>query len=394
MELSVVRIRYIILCIVFIGINDVFSFSQELKVNKVIMAETDVAARENPVKDANGTASAIVKARLVLKDIRFSSDLGIIKTEEKNGEIWLWVPSGTKKISVITSRYDTTTVNTPYPLEEYSVCIVLFTLINNNEPELIDMPSISFVTKPAGAGIFVNEMYQGKSPLKFSMLPDSFSYRIDLKRHYPASGKDILSSESRELDFRLKSKNRLYLQVNSDMILPYRKNIGFTAGVIGTTGLYFSCSLPVKDAEPEVIINSEYDNSNFDSYYLLNEGSEPYLLRHTYAVLGATRYIYGNFIGMCGIAYGRTEFYQAFQAVSYFKDIPERQIIARREDLTRSAAGFDIGIAYWIKKKILLGVNNASFISDRYIKDINGSYMTARKGLFISDLRIGIGYSF
>ncbi|MCX6335247.1 MAG: hypothetical protein NT092_13280 [Bacteroidia bacterium] len=386
------KVIFITVVLLFFKIGPVLG--QELKVNKVIMVETDIAARENKILDANGNASAIIKARLVLKDIRFSSDLGIIKTEEKNGEIWLWVPPGTKKISIVTGWNDTINVNTPYPLEEYSVCIVLFTLINNNEPEIIDMPSISFVTKPPGAGIFINEMYQGISPLKFSMLPDSFSYRIILNRYYPVSGKDILSSEPRELNFRLKSQNRLYLQVNSDMILPYRRNIGFSAGIIGTTGLYFSCSLPVKNAEPEVTISSEYGNSNFDSYYLSNEGTQPYLLRHTYAVLGATRYIYGNFIVMCGIAYGRTDFYQTFKAVSFFNDIPDRQIIALREDLTKAATGFDISIAYWIKKKIVLSINNTSFISDVVIRDIFGVYERTRKGLYISDLRIGIGYSF
>ncbi len=369
-------------------------FSQELKVNKVIMAETDVAARENTVKDANGTASAIVKARLVLNDIRFSSDLGIIKTEEKNGEIWLWVPPGTENISLITGRNDTINVKMPAPLEEYSVCIVMFTLINNNDPELIDMPSISFVTKPTGAGIFINEMYQGKSPLKFSMLPDSFSYRIVLKRHYPVSGKDILSSESRELNLRLKSQNRLFFQVNSDIILPYRKNIGITAGIIGATGMYFSCSFPLKNAEADLIINSFYGNYNFDSYYLSNEGTEPYLLRHTYAVLGATRYINGNFIVMGGIAYGRTDFYQTFQARSYFNNKPLQQITAFREDLSGTTGGFDIGLAYWIKKKIVISINNTSFITDKGVRDEFGNLMLERPRISISDLKLGIGYSF
>jgi hypothetical protein len=215
-----------------------------------------------------------------------------------------------------------------------------------------------------------------------------------MKRHNPVTGSDILGSGGNKLYFRLKSLNRLFLQVNSDIFLKCRRNIGFSAGIIGATGLYLSFSFPLKNTETDLTINSAYGNFNFDSYYLTNEGSEPYLLRQTYAVAGVTRYLFGNFIIMGGIAYGRTEFFQKFQAISYFNNVPPEQLIAYRGDLSGKSAGFDVGLAYWIKKKVVLSINNTSFITDKDVRDEFGNLMLERPTTSISDLRVSLGYTF
>jgi hypothetical protein len=382
------------LAVLFILISAPLLFSQELRVNKVTLAETDISARENKVLDANGNASAIVKARLALKDIRFSADLGITKMEERNGEIWLWVPPGTGKISVITSGRDTIDVKMPSALEEYSVCVVLFTVIIDQKTQYIDLPSLSFSTKPASAGIFINDLYQGKSPLTISMLPDSFSYRAELKRHETITGKDVLTPGGRDLNLKFRSLNRFFVQANTDMLFPYNRNTGLTAGIIGTTGLYFSCIFPVKNIEQDLTITSLFDDYSYDDYYLSNEGSKPVLIRHHYFVLGATRHLWHNFIVSGGVAYGKTELYQSFKAIPYNDEIPSYELIALRKDKENLSAGFDIGLSYWIKKKILVSLNSASFVNNYPVKDDFGNVIMLKRKIIISDLRLGIGYSF
>lgn len=382
------------LVFLFILISVPHLFSQELKVNKVTLVNTDISARENKIIDANGNASALIKARLALEDIRFSADLGINKTEERNGEVWLWVPPGTDKISVITAGSDTIEVKMPSALEEYSVCVVLFTVIIDQKTQYIDRPSLSFNTKPAGANIFINDLYQGKSPLTLSMLPDSFSYRAELKRHDTVTGKDVLTPGGRDLNLKFRSLNRIFIQVNTDMFMPYVRNAGFTAGIIGATGFYFTYAFPIKNIEQDLTITSFFGDYNYDDYYLSNEGSKPVLIRHHYFVLGATRYLWHNVIVSGGLAYGKSELYQSFRAVPYDNDIPAYKLTAIRQDKGNESAGFDVGLSYWIKKKVLLSFNSTNFVNKSPIRDVFGNLQLYKMKIIISDLRFGIGYSF
>lgn len=59
----------------------------------------DVSAFIKPVRDLNGEACALVKV-VAPSEFAFSTPLGIVKREDKTGEIWLWLPGGTKLITI------------------------------------------------------------------------------------------------------------------------------------------------------------------------------------------------------------------------------------------------------------------------------------------------------
>lgn len=59
----------------------------------------DVTAFITPVRDLNGEACALVKV-VAPSDFAFSTPLGIVKREDKTGEIWLYLPKGTKTLTV------------------------------------------------------------------------------------------------------------------------------------------------------------------------------------------------------------------------------------------------------------------------------------------------------
>lgn len=59
----------------------------------------DVTAFINPVRDLNGEACALIKV-VAPSDFAFSTPLGIVKREDKTGEIWLWLPEGTRKLTI------------------------------------------------------------------------------------------------------------------------------------------------------------------------------------------------------------------------------------------------------------------------------------------------------
>lgn len=60
---------------------------------------TDVSASIDTVDDLNGEACALVKV-VAPSDFAFSSPLGIVKRRDEVGEIWLYLPRGTKTLTL------------------------------------------------------------------------------------------------------------------------------------------------------------------------------------------------------------------------------------------------------------------------------------------------------
>lgn len=73
---------------------------------------TDVSAFIDAVRDLNGEACALVKV-VAPSDFAFSSPLGIVKRRDEVGEIWLYMPKGTKTLTLKHPRWG---VLRDYPL--------------------------------------------------------------------------------------------------------------------------------------------------------------------------------------------------------------------------------------------------------------------------------------
>ncbi len=59
----------------------------------------DVSAFVRPVRDLNGDACALLKV-VGPREMAFSTPLGIVKRQNKVGEIWLFVPQGTRRLTL------------------------------------------------------------------------------------------------------------------------------------------------------------------------------------------------------------------------------------------------------------------------------------------------------
>lgn len=241
-----------------------FAFPQEIKLNSIKEAKNDISAREHEVIDANGDASALIKARISLDSLDFSSDLGINRIEEHDGEVWLWVPPGTRNLTVYSTN-DTLTVMLPGYITEYSVCVVMFTVVLDPNVRYVDMPVFEINTRPRNADIFINNLYQGKSPIKVSILPDTIFYRIEKNKYDTLRGNLVLNENGDSINLSLtrsKMAGRWLIQslysgvINSDIATS--KNIGFTLGYFGKFGFYASMRFPLNYYKGEKI-DSRYE---------------------------------------------------------------------------------------------------------------------------------------
>lgn len=74
-------------------------FSQEFSVASFQVLPNDVSAFINNVRDLNNEACALIKVEAP-SDFAFSTPLGIVKRKDEVGEIWLYVPRGTKMLTL------------------------------------------------------------------------------------------------------------------------------------------------------------------------------------------------------------------------------------------------------------------------------------------------------
>lgn len=84
--------------LLLLGIHQ-FAVAQQFSVKGFRPLPNDVSAFITPVKDLNGDACALLKVEGPA-DFAFSTPLGIVRREDKTGEIWLYLPKGSKRITL------------------------------------------------------------------------------------------------------------------------------------------------------------------------------------------------------------------------------------------------------------------------------------------------------
>ena len=73
--------------------------AQQFSVAEFRALPNDVSAFIDPVRDLNDEDCGLIKV-IAPDDFAFSTPLGIVKREDKVGEIWLYIPHGSKKITL------------------------------------------------------------------------------------------------------------------------------------------------------------------------------------------------------------------------------------------------------------------------------------------------------
>lgn len=89
------RFFIIILCLMI----SMMSQAQEYTVASFRLLPNDISAFIHPERDLNDEACALVKVECP-QDFAFSSPLGIVKRQDEVGEVWLYLPKGTKTITL------------------------------------------------------------------------------------------------------------------------------------------------------------------------------------------------------------------------------------------------------------------------------------------------------
>ena len=93
---KIIRIQAFIVFFFYVCGN---AYAQEFTVSSFRPLPNDVSAFVDPVRDLNNEACALVKVEAP-SDFAFSTPLGIVKRRDEVGEIWIYLPKGTKMITL------------------------------------------------------------------------------------------------------------------------------------------------------------------------------------------------------------------------------------------------------------------------------------------------------
>jgi len=204
-----ISVFYIISLFLLFSVNAVSAQEISIKTFKVLPGDMD--ARVNyPVKDQNGEKCALIK---VVTDqdgfVWEGGMLGITKVEKKTGEYWMYVPHGSKKITI---KHDELGVLRDYVFPEaiekatvYEMELTTAEVETVVKPREIRSAYVIINSNPDSADIYIDGQYQGQSPYRRKLESGEHSYRLEKSLYHTKAGKFILSAEKgrKEMHFQL-----------------------------------------------------------------------------------------------------------------------------------------------------------------------------------------------
>ena len=185
----------------------------KIQVTSFNRMETDVTARITaPQRDQNGEVCALIRIVTTEKDLMFEPDaLGIVSRENKPGEIWLYIPRGARRISIMHDKFgvlrnyfypDIIEKATVYEMEIQIGDGTQQTPANTNTQLIVMRPD------PATANIYIDDEKVPTENGLFTatMKKGTHTYRVESPMYAPKAGIIDLGSEQKIMSVTLKPR--------------------------------------------------------------------------------------------------------------------------------------------------------------------------------------------
>lgn len=178
---------------------------QGISVKSFRLLENDMDARiHHPKKDQNGEVCAIIKVVTTQTGFNFDvGSLGIIATEQKTGEIWLYVPHGVRYITIshgklgLLRQYDLGL--TLKQATVYELVLVTGTVEVIVKEAEIETQWLVINSTPEGADVYLNDQLQGQTPFQKEVEVGKHSYRVEQLLYHPEVGLVTVTAQKKEL---------------------------------------------------------------------------------------------------------------------------------------------------------------------------------------------------
>lgn len=136
--------------------------------------ESDLTANTHGtiVLDQNGDKCALIKIETT--EFGFSFDvgsLGVTKTEQHVGEVWLYVPEGVKRISISHPKIEKIRdYDLGLSVKKARTYILKLQVTRASSSDMGSLGTVDVKSDPQGSEVFVDDISVGKTPMTFSKL--------------------------------------------------------------------------------------------------------------------------------------------------------------------------------------------------------------------------------
>jgi hypothetical protein len=195
--------------------------AQHINVESFTKLENDMdASVHHPKKDQNGEVAALIK--IVTTETGFSFDggsLGIVATEQKVAEIWVYVPRGAQRITIMHPKLGVLR-NYAYPVPIEAATVYEMRLVTGRVettviPAELESQWLLITAEPNTALIYLDDNFEATGILQKRLLPGTYTYRIENNLYHTEAGRIAVTSDQRaELNVTLKP-NFGFIEVKS-----------------------------------------------------------------------------------------------------------------------------------------------------------------------------------
>ena len=156
--------------------------------------DNDLTARvDHPVRDQNGDVSALIKVETTQTGFHFEGcGLGIVKTEQKIGEVWVYIPFGARRLTIHHPQLGTLR-NYVYPLSiekatTYVMQLTTGTVITTYKEHVILTEWVIIESNPSGAQVYIDDSPVGQTPYQREYSYGQYNYRVELPMYHNEAG--------------------------------------------------------------------------------------------------------------------------------------------------------------------------------------------------------------
>jgi formylglycine-generating enzyme required for sulfatase activity len=168
--------------------------AQQIAVRSFRSLSNDLDARASfPKIDKNGEKAALIK--IVTTEIGFEFDggmIGIVAVIPKTSEIWLYIPRGSKVVTIKHPKLGLLR-NYPYPQsieagEVYEMVLTTGKVISTVEEQAIESQWLIINTEPSGADVYINDKPAGKTTYQSELPVGKYNWRVSKELYLTEAG--------------------------------------------------------------------------------------------------------------------------------------------------------------------------------------------------------------
>lgn len=198
------------LCL-FLLLNMEVGAAQEISVVSFTPLENDMTARtSSPERDVNGELSALLKIVTVESGFIFEGgSLGIVKTKQREGEWWVYVPAGARRLTIRHAQLGVMR-DYAYPTPIVGGSVYEMKLVHGEievrvREQRILTEFVMLDSEPDGADVYLNNELMGKTPFRAEQPEGRYEWRLERELYLSDAGVfDLKAGKRQRLNVILK----------------------------------------------------------------------------------------------------------------------------------------------------------------------------------------------